>query len=86
MIAMSAPSCRWPFWRWPMPPFRLSAAASRPLFLPCRVTVLEREDGVVQVMAINPKRLSKLFNNRELDQACDQMHGMYQEIIEEATL
>lgn len=55
------------------------------LFLPCRITVLETEQGV-QVSSINPKRLSHLFNNRELDRACQEMHDMYAEIIEEATL
>lgn len=55
------------------------------LFLPCRITVLETDDGV-QVMSINPENLSRLFNNRELDKACQQMHDLYSEIMEEATL
>ena len=55
------------------------------LFLPCRVTVIEHE-GKVLVMTINPKRLSHLFNNAELDRACDEMHKLYAEILEEATL
>lgn len=55
------------------------------LFLPCRVTLVETEHGV-QVMSINPKNLSRLFNNAELDKACQQMHDLYEEIIEEATL
>lgn len=55
------------------------------LFLPCRVTVVER-DGKVLVMSINPKRLSRLFNNSELDRACDEMYKLYSEILEEATL
>jgi cytochrome c oxidase cbb3-type subunit III len=55
------------------------------LFLPCRVTVIEHE-GKVLVMSINPKRLSHLFNNAELDRACDEMHKLYAEILEEATL
>lgn len=54
------------------------------LFLPCRVTALER-DGKVQVMSINPKRLSTLFNNSELDRLCDDMHELYTGILEEAT-
>lgn len=54
------------------------------LFLPCRVTLLETEHGV-QVMSINPKNLSHLFNNRELDKACQRMHDLYSEIMEEAT-
>lgn len=55
------------------------------LFLPCRVTVVE-EKGQVKVMTTNPSRLSKLFNNHELDKLCDQMQQMYESIIEEATL
>lgn len=55
------------------------------LFLPCRVTAYER-DGKTYVTSINPKRLSKLFNNSELDLLCDQMYQMYNEILEEATL
>ena len=55
------------------------------MFLPCRITVIER-DGKVQVMAINPKHLSRLFNNSELDKACDEMRDIYEEILEEATI
>lgn len=55
------------------------------LFLPCRVTVTER-NGVVTLSSINPKRLSILFNNSELDRACDEMHHIYEEILEESTL
>ena len=55
------------------------------LFLPCRVTVVERA-GKVQVMAINPKTLSHLFNNEELDRVCEEMERMYESILEEATL
>lgn len=55
------------------------------LFLPCRVTVVE-QDGKVLVMTINPKRLSHLFNNAELERACDEMYRVYADILEEATL
>ena len=55
------------------------------LFLPCRVTVVE-QDGKVFVMSINPKRLSHLFNNAELERACEEMYRLYAEIIEESTL
>ncbi len=56
------------------------------LFLPCRVTAVEGEDGRVQLMTINPLRLSRLFNNSELDQACSEMHDTYITILEGATL
>jgi len=55
------------------------------LFLPCRVTVVERE-GKVQVMAINPRYLSAMYNNDELDKFCDEMNEIYTNIIEEAVL
>ena len=55
------------------------------MFLPCRITVVERE-GKVQVMAINPMHLSRLFNNSELDKACIEMRDLYVEILEEATI
>ena len=37
-------------------------------------------------MSINPKNLSHLFNNTELDKACQKMHDLYSDIMEEATL
>ncbi|MFV1984170.1 MAG: c-type cytochrome [Thiohalomonadales bacterium] len=55
------------------------------MFLPCRVTVVEQK-GKVTVMAINPLRLSKLFNNSELDRSCRELRDIYIEIIEEALL
>ena len=55
------------------------------MFLPCRVTVIEK-DGKVQLSTINPKRLSRLFNNQELDEACDEMYQVYSTLLEDATL
>jgi len=55
------------------------------LFLPCRVTVVQHNNKV-EVMAINPLYLSRIFNNAELDEACKNMTELYTEIIEEATL
>ena len=55
------------------------------IFLPCRITVVERE-GKVMVMSINPRHMSALYNNAELDKACDEMTAIYESIIEEATL
>lgn len=53
------------------------------MFLPCRITVIEHE-GKVQMMTINPMSLSKLFNNDELDEACEEMTETYESILEEA--
>lgn len=55
------------------------------MFLPCRVTVVEQK-GKVMVMAINPLRLSNLFNNSELDRSCTEMRDIYIDILEEAVL
>jgi cytochrome c oxidase cbb3-type subunit 3 len=55
------------------------------LFLPCRVSIVEHK-GKVLVMTVNPKRLSAVFNNNELERLCDQMHQTYVDILEEATL
>ncbi|NOR43325.1 MAG: c-type cytochrome [Gammaproteobacteria bacterium] len=55
------------------------------MFLPCRVTVIEK-DGKVQLTTINPKRLSLLFNNHELDESCNEMYELYSTLLEDATL
>jgi len=55
------------------------------LFMPCRVTVVEK-DGVVKLISINPRFMSRFFNNAELDEACDELTTMYRSMIEEATL
>jgi cytochrome c oxidase cbb3-type subunit 3 len=55
------------------------------MFLPCRVTVIEK-DGKVQLTTINPKRLSQLFNNHELDESCSEMYEVYSALLEDATL
>jgi cytochrome c oxidase cbb3-type subunit 3 len=55
------------------------------LFMPCRVTVVQEGDKV-HMMAINPRYLSRVYNNAELDQACSEMFDIYAEIMEEASL
>lgn len=55
------------------------------LFLPCRITVVE-QNGKVRMMAVNPKRLSKIFNNTELNTLCDEMTKRYLAIMEEAAI
>jgi cytochrome c oxidase cbb3-type subunit 3 len=55
------------------------------MFLPCRITVTEK-DGKVLASAINPLYLSRLFNNNELNEYCKQMHAVYSAILEDATL
>lgn len=53
------------------------------LFLPCRVTVTQDKDKV-KVMTINPKRLSTIFNNSELNDMCDEMYKLYNDLLDEA--
>jgi len=55
------------------------------LFMPCRVTVVQDKSGV-KVYAMNPKFMSRLYNNEELDSACTKMHDVYENILEDATL
>lgn len=55
------------------------------MFLPCRITIVETA-GKVQVMSVNPKVLSRLFNNAELLRLCDELSKSYTAIMEEATL
>lgn len=55
------------------------------LFLPCRITIVQLADKV-KVMAVNPKRMSALFNNEELDRLCDRMRQTYTDLMEEALL
>ena len=54
--------------------------------LPCRVTVVEEQDGSVNIYAMNMKLVSKLFNNTQLEESAKAMHEALMEIIDEATL
>lgn len=53
-------------------------------FLPCRVTVIER-DGKVYLMAINPKAIGNFLNNMALKETCNKVTRMYRDIMDEAT-
>lgn len=55
------------------------------MFLPCRVTVVQTGKDVY-FYTINPTRLSRLFNNSELDASCAKMKKLYETILEEANL
>lgn len=56
------------------------------LFMPCRITAIEHGDGTVELMAVNPRFMSRVYNNAELDESCSRMHDTYTAIMEEATL
>ncbi|MDH5517770.1 MAG: c-type cytochrome [Gammaproteobacteria bacterium] len=55
------------------------------MFLPCRVTIVKQDDKVY-IMATNPLKLAAIFNNHELSEACKEMHRIYSELLEEASL
>lgn len=54
------------------------------LFLPCRITVVEKNNKV-SIIASNPLYMSRFFNNEELHKLCKNMHDIYTDIIEEST-
>lgn len=54
--------------------------------LPCRITVVEGDDGSVQLIAMNLRLISTLFNNDQLRDLADEMHEVQLEIIDEALL
>jgi cytochrome c oxidase cbb3-type subunit 3 len=54
------------------------------LFLPCRITAIEKE-GKVIVMSTNPLYMSRFFNNEELHKLCEEMYQVYADIVEEST-
>jgi len=54
--------------------------------LPCRITVVERAEGSVVLVAPNMQAISHWFNNDELEQLGNSMEEMITDVIEEATL
>lgn len=54
--------------------------------LPCRVTVMEQEDGSVVMVVPNLKVVSRWFSNDELIELWDEMDETFAEILDEATL
>jgi cytochrome c oxidase cbb3-type subunit III len=54
-------------------------------FLPCRITLIEKGDGV-ELVAVNPAWVSESLNNPLLHQDCQQLKADYLGILEEASL
>lgn len=54
--------------------------------LPCRITIVERSDGSVLLVAPNMRAISHWFNNDELKRLGKNMEEAVTEVIEEATL
>jgi len=56
------------------------------IFLPCRITIVENDEGKVQLHLMNMTLISKLFNNDQLTEGAQKMHETMLEVIDEATL
>ena len=54
--------------------------------LPCRITVVEQDDGTVLIYVMNMRLVSGLFNNEQLDEFVEGMVDALANIIDEATL
>ncbi len=54
--------------------------------LPCRITIMQRDDGQVLLVVPNLRVVSRWFNNDELVDLWDGMEETFTEIIEEVTL
>ena len=56
------------------------------VILPCRVTVVEDDEGQVRIYVMNMKTVARLFNNSQLTETAKAMHDSLMQLIEEATL
>ena len=54
-------------------------------FLPCRITIIER-DKKIYLMSVNPKSVGDLLNNAGLKKTCNQVTNMYRDIMDEVTI
>ena len=55
------------------------------VFLPCKITLIQREDHV-EMVAVNPKFISARINDNRLDKICDQLTRDYSRILKEAAI
>jgi len=53
--------------------------------MPCRITVVERKDGRVQLIAMNMALIARLFNNEQLQSYALEMNSLQLEILDEVT-
>lgn len=53
--------------------------------LPCRITVVEHEDGRVQLIAMNMALIARLFNNDQLRAYAQELNNVQLQILEEVT-
>lgn len=55
------------------------------VILPCRITILEQDDGQVLLVAPNMKLMAGWFNNNELVKLAESMEETIENVLEEAT-
>ncbi|SFV61408.1 Cytochrome c family protein [hydrothermal vent metagenome] len=56
------------------------------VLLPCRVYVIEQDDGSVKVLVKNYRKYIALFNNKQLFERTKELLDQFEEIIEDALL
>lgn len=54
--------------------------------LPCKITVLETDEGKVKLAYINVKALSKVFANKHLAEVAEEIEENYNDILDEVLL
>lgn len=55
------------------------------VILPCTLTIIENEDGSVQLVAANVEMMAKVFNNDQLDEVFSHIKASYDLILDEVT-
>jgi cytochrome c oxidase cbb3-type subunit 3 len=55
------------------------------VFLPCKITLVKRNDHV-EMIAVNPKMISKKLNEEKLNAICNKLTQDYRLILEDATV
>lgn len=55
------------------------------VFLPCKITLIQRSD-YIEMVAINPKLISRQLSKEGLNDICDQLTRDYRQILEDAIL
>lgn len=53
------------------------------VFLPCKITLIETDDGI-EIIAANPSLVSHALNEPRLDELCEKLTADYRNIIGEA--
>ncbi len=55
------------------------------IIVPCGITVVEHENGRVQLIAMNMALIARLFNNDQLRDYAQELNNVQLQIIEEVT-